>query len=161
MSLFVQPTPATAPKTSNTIWVSVALAAVMVILAVAQLYRFEDFPNVIADIGLPGGATWASTYAALLVTGEVLAIPFLLRMMLSPAMRIVSMVSGWLVIAGWLSIVVWSNLVLDHEVNSGILGAAVPIEQGWWVVCIFVALGLLAAWSAWGMWPCRKDGTKQ
>lgn len=159
MSLFVQPTPAPTPKTSNTIWISLALAAVMVVLAVAQLYKYEHFPDVIADLGLPGGAAAASIYAALLVFGEVLALPFLLRMQLSPAMRVISMVSGWLTIVGWLVIAVWSNLVVDG-VNSGVLGATVPVVLGWWTVCVFVALGVLAAWSAWGMWPCRKDTKK-
>jgi len=161
MSLFVQSTPAPQPKTNNTIWVSLALAAIMVVLAVAQLYKFEHFPEVIANLGLPGGAAWSSIYAALLVVGEVMALPFLLRMTLSPAMRVASMVSGWLVIAGWLCIAVWSNLGIDGGVNSGVLGATIPIVLGWWMVCVFIALGVLAAWSAWGMWPCRNGVIKR
>lgn len=161
MSLFVQPTSAPTPKTSNTFWVSLALAAILVILAVAQLYKFEEFPEAIAALGLAGGHTWASMYAALLVVGEVLALPFLLRMTLSPAMRIVSMVSGWLVIVAWLAISVWSNVTVGYIANSAILGATIPVTAGWWTVCIFVALGVLAAWSAWGMWPCRRITAKR
>lgn len=154
MSLFVQPTSAPVPKTTNTIWVSLALAAIMIGLAVAQLYKYEDFPDVISGLGLPGGDVWASTYAAPIVVGEVLAVPFLLRMKLSPAMRIVSMVAGWLVILGWLMIAILTN-VNGITVNSGVLGATVPVIAGWWMTGVFLALGLLAAWSAWGMWPCR------
>ena len=160
MRLFVQPTTAPAPKTNNTSWVSLALAAILIGLAVAQLYSFEDFPEVITGLGLPGGAIWASTYASLLVTGEVLALPFLLRMTLSPAMRIVSMVTGWMVIVAWFIIMIWTNINIDEPVNSGILGATVPVALGWWAVCVFVALGALAAWSAWGMWPCPTKKTK-
>lgn len=138
-----------------------ALAVVIVGLAVTQLYKFEDLPDVIATLGLPGGQTWAPTIAALLVVGEVLALPFLLRMTLSPAMRIVSMVSGWVVIAGWLVVSIWTNLAVGQVANSGILGATVPVPSGWGVTCIFVGLALLAAWSAWGLWPCRKDSNKR
>jgi len=160
MSLFVQPTPAPAPKTTNTKWISLGLAAIFVVMAVAQLYKFEEFPDVIAVLGLPGGHTWAPTYAALFVAGEVLALPFLLRMTLSPAMRVVSMVSGWLVIAGWMIVTVVGNVMAGQLLNGGILGATIPVALGWWQMFIFVALGILAAWSAWGMWPCRRESTK-
>lgn len=138
-----------------------ALATVMVGLAVTQLYKFEDFPDVIAALGLLGSETWAPTIAALLVVGEVLALPFLLRMTLSPAMRIVSMVSGWSVIAAWLVISIWTNVSVGQVPNSGILGATVPIPSGWGITCIFAGLGLLAAWSAWGLWPCRTSVNKR
>ena len=161
MSLFVQPTSAPEPKTRNTAWVSLGLAATMVTFAVAQLYKFEDFPDVIAMLGLPGGVTWSPIYAALLVVGEVLSVPFLLRMRLSPAMRILSMVTGWLVIVLWLFIVIWASAT-GNNANVGILGATVPVPAGWWMACIFVALSVLAAWSAWGLWSwwCT-DSTKR
>lgn len=160
MKIFVKPIAAPEPKTANAARISLALAACFIILAVAQLYKYEDFPDVIKGFGLSGGATWASMYAALIVVGEVLAVPFLLRMPLSPAMRIVSMVSGWLVIAGWLVVALASN-VTGYVGNSGVLGATVPVVSGWWTVFAFIAMGVLAAWSAWGMWPCRPVAIKQ
>ena len=160
MNVFVEPTAAPVPKTSNTTWISMALAACFIILAVAQLYKYEEFPDVLAGLGLPGGVVWAPIYAALIVTGEVLAVPFLLRMRLSPAMRVVSMVSGWLVSGLWLVIAAIGSLAGDAG-NSGILGATVPVPAGWWMACVFIALGILAAWSAWGMWPCQRQSAKQ
>lgn len=141
------------PKTSNVRYVSVALAAVFVLLAVAQLYSFEEYPSVIASLGLPGGRQLADVYAALLVTAEVLAVPFLLSMQLSPAMRAVSMVLGWLVIVSWLIVAVFINVTINAITNSGVLGATLPVTPGWWMVCCFIGLGILAAWSSWGMWP--------
>ena len=160
MNLFVKPTAAPVPKTPNTVWISMALAACLIILAVAQLYKYEDFPEVLAGFGLPGGAVGAPIYAALIVTAEVLAVPFLLRMRLSPAMRIVSMASGWLVIGLWLMIAIAGNLA-GYMGNSGVLGATVPVIIGWWMVFMFVALGVLAGWSAWGMWPCHQTSTNR
>ena len=128
-------------------------------MAVAQLYKYEKFPEVFTGIGLPGGVVWSPIYAALIVTGEVLALPFLLRMSLSPAMRLVSMVAGWLVVAGWLAITITTN-VAGYTGNSGILGATLPTVSGWWTVCLFMVLGVLAGWCAWTMWPCRSVATK-
>lgn len=157
MSFFVQPTSAPVPKTSNTKIISIALAIIFVILAVGQLYSFEDFPAVIASFWLPGGRVFSELCAALLVTGEVLALPFLLSMRLSPAMRIVSMLAGWGVIVGWSAMSLWVNLSVNAVTNSGVLGATVPIAPGWWMVCFFIALGILAAWAAWGMSPLQKS----
>ena len=151
MNLFVKPTAALSPKTSNTVWVSMALAACFIMLAVAQLYKYEEFPDVLAGLGLPGGVVWAPLYAALIVIGEVLAVPFLLRMRLSPAMRIVSMASGWLVIGLWLIIAITGNLS-GYEGNSGVLGATLPVVLGWWTVPVFAVMVVLAGWRSCGLW---------
>lgn len=160
MSFFLQSTVAPEPKTRDVKIVSVALAAVFVILAVAQLYSYEDFPDVIASLWLHGGRPFAELCAALLVTGEVVAVPFLLGMRLSPAMRIVSMVAGWVIIAVWLKIAVVINVSDNAITNSGVLGATVPLTPGWWMVCVFVALGVLSAWASWGMWPLSRRAEK-
>jgi hypothetical protein len=159
MSFFVQTTPSAAPKTKNVPIISIALAAAFVALAVAQLYSFEDFPDVIASLGLPGGRSFASLWAALLVVGEVLAIPFLLSMRLSPAMRIVSMVAGWLTLVVWITIGILINTTTNAITNTGVLGATVPTIPGWWMVCLFIALGVLAGWASWGMWPFSRNDT--
>lgn len=155
MNSLAQSTSAPTPKTKNVWYVSVALAAVFVVLAVAQLYSFEDFPETIASMGLPGGRVAADLYAALLVIGEVLAVPFLLAMRLSPAMRITSMISGWLILTGWLVIAAFINLTTNAITNSGVLGATIPVTPGWWMMCFFVALAIMAAWASWGMWPLQ------
>jgi hypothetical protein len=153
MSFFVKSTPASAPKTKNIRPVSLGLAAVFIVMVVAQLFTFETFPKVIANMGLPGGEGVASIRAALIVTLEVVALPFLLSMRLSPAMRVVSMVSGWLVVTAWLAASLWLNLSTSIASNSGLLGDTISLPVGWWNVLFCLSLGVLAAWSAWGMWP--------
>jgi hypothetical protein len=149
MSLLVHATAAPRPVTPSVRIVSIALAGIFAILATSQLYSFEEFPNVIASFWLPGGNAFAQLCAALLVTGEVLALPFLLFMRLSPVMRIVSMVAGWGIVAGWLAISLWINLSVNAVTNSGVLGATVPVAPGWWMVGLFVVLGMLTAWVSW------------
>lgn len=155
MSLFAKPTPPPRPKTKNVPSVSIGLAAVLVVMVVAQLFTFESFHQVIAAMRLPGGDAVAPVQAAIIVTLEVLALPFLLSMRLSPAMRVVSMVSGWLVILAWLKAALWENLSSHDIVSSGLLGDTIPLPVGWWSVLFLLALGVLGAWAAWGMWPSR------
>jgi hypothetical protein len=156
MSVFVKSTMAPKPKTQSTRAVSLALAAVFIVMATAQLFSFENFPEVIRHMWLPLGE-FAPVRAALLVTIEVLALPFLLSMSLSRAMRVFSMVAGWLAIGVWLMISLWVNLSGDIVTNSGLLGATVSLPVGWWNILFCLALGVLAAWSAWGMWPLTRS----
>ena len=129
-------------------------------MVVAQLFTFEEFPDVIASMWLPGGAALAPLRAALIVTLEVTALLFLLSQRLSPAMRIVSMVAGWLVVAAWFGVVLWENLTINTIANGGFLGATVPVPVGWWSVFFSIALGILIGWVSWGMWPFRRKKAK-
>jgi hypothetical protein len=156
MSIFIQPTVAPEPKSPLTEKIAMLLAGVFVLLAVGQLFSFEDFPAVIEAWHLPSvGAGVAVLLAAFVVVLEVLAIPFLLRMRLSPAMRLVSMSSGWLVGAWWLLVTLWQNTA-GVAANVGLLGATVQLPAGWWAVFFVVAIGVLVAWASWGLWPVRR-----
>jgi hypothetical protein len=161
MSHFVQATPASQPKTKNIQTASLALVAVLVMMAVAQLFTFEKFPAVISGMWLPGGDIFSPLYAALIVSFEVLAVPFLLSMRLSPAMRVFSMVAGWITVAAWFVVALWENMTQDVISNSGLLGASVHLPVGWWSVLFSIALGVLAAWASWGMWPFKKKHHKK
>jgi hypothetical protein len=156
MSIFVQATKASQPETKNAQTIGLVVAGVFIVMAVAQLFTFEKFPAVIANMWLPGGDQWAPVRAALIVIFEVFAIPFLLRMQLSPLMRVCSMILGWVVIAGWLVATLWENLSGDVISNSGLLGATMHLPNGWWSVFLVIALGVLTGWASWGMWPLRQ-----
>lgn len=155
MRFFVHTTSPPTPKNFPVRIASIALTAVFVILAVAQLYSFEDFPDVLASLWLPGGHPFATLLAALIVTGEVLAVPFLLSMRLSPAMRAMSMFAGWGVMLTWIKLTVFSLMTTDAVINSGVLGATIPVAPGWWLVGVFIVLGAATGWVSWGLWPLR------
>jgi len=153
MSFFVSATPPPKAKTNRIQALSLTLAVVFIGMAVAQLFTYEKFPDTIAGLWLPGGAAFAHLLAALIVIFEVLALPYLLFMRLSPLMRAVSMVAGWLVIGAWLAITVWENLTTNAVGNSGLLGETVSLPVGWWSMLFVLALGILVVWVNWGMWP--------
>ncbi len=161
MSFFVQATPPPKPRTSNIQTVSLLAATILAVMVLAQLFSFEDFPAVISSLWLPGGEFTAKVSTAVLVTAEVLALPFLLSLRLSPLFRIVSMVLGWAVVLLWTSLTVWENLVIGAISNSGLFGATIPLPVGWWSVLFSLALGVLIVWTSWGMWPMRKKKHKK
>lgn len=161
MSFFVKSTLARLPKTKNVRPISIGLAAVFVVMAVSQLFTFERFADVIVSMGVPGSGEFSSVRAAVIVTLEVAAVPFLLGMRLSLAMRVVSMVSGWLAILIWLTDSLWVNLLEVKPLNSGLLGDTVLTPVGWWSVFFCLGLGILSIWASWGMWPfATKKQTK-
>lgn len=151
--IFAKSTTAPIPRSKNSRIIGTVLAGLLVIMAVAQLFTFEDFPGVIADMWLPGWENFAAVLAAVIVTAEVFAVPFLLGMRLSIAMRIVSMVLGWVVVAVWAAISLWQNMTANTIGNAGILGNTASLPVGWWSVFVFAAMGVLVVWASWGMWP--------
>ena len=154
--VFATATAAPRPKTKNIATISLLLACIFVVMAVGQLFSFEKFIPLLEDYQLPGGYGTAVLTAGGLVTAEVFALPFLLRMELSPLMRITSMVCGWLVAAIWLFLVFWANVAPNSLMNIGLFGASVKLPVGWWAVLVVAALSILAGWATWGMWPLRQ-----
>lgn len=157
---FARSTAARQPRTKNSATVAVLLAGVLVVMIVGQLFSFEKFIPMIESYWLPGGHGTAVVVASLLVTAEVFALPFLLRMRLSKLMRVVSMVAGWVAIAGWLKLAVWANVTTNELSNIGFFGVHVPLPVGWWAVLFTLALGVLFAWAAWGLWPFKQPTKK-
>ena len=154
MSIFVKAVAAPEPKTKDAKTIATAYAVVLVVLAVAQLFTFDDFLKLFVSFELPG-VTSPHLLAALIVAAEVFALPFLLRVALSPAFRFFSMLLGWFVAGAW--VFVAASLMASHSPinNIGFLGTAVEILPSWWALFIGVVLGLFAAWASWGMWPLR------
>lgn len=156
MTFFAIAVPAPTPKTNNVPKVALFLAAIMLVMAVAQLFHFEDFVPLVEDFGLPGGVMIAQLFATGVVVLEVAALPFLLRMRLSKAMRFVSMVSGWLVLMLWMLVQIYLNSVYPDVQNNGLVGSVVEVGVGWWSVFLLAAFGVLSAWVSWGMWPLTR-----
>lgn len=113
-------TPAPRPRATlvrNSAWGYAALITVMV---VGQLFNFEDFIPAIGELQLPGMEAYAAVIAAIVVITEVFALPFLLRMSLSPLMRWVSLVCSVLVAIGWLKLSILA--VMNDGVKVPLLG---------------------------------------
>jgi len=153
MNIIAESTTAKKPRTPESQKIAYMYAAILVIFGLAQLYTFDKFLVLLESFWLPGGAPVARLMGSVIVSSEVLALPFLLRLKLSQHMRVISMVCGWIVPIVWLKIALWLNLTVNAVSNIGFLGTVVRLVPGWWVVLVSIALGILAAWASWGMWP--------
>ena len=156
MSMFVKATPAPSAKTSETKQVAILYAALLTIMAVTQLFTFEEFIELFPAFHLPLGEVLVYGLAPALVAAEVFALPFLLRMAVSPAFRFVSMFCGWFVAATWLFVSTWVAATRVDADTIGFLGTFASLSPGWWAVLISLALGVLAVWASWGLWPIRR-----
>lgn len=156
MSILPHATLPAAPKSNDAAKIALVYAVILVVMAVAQLFTFDTFTVVVTEFYFPGGVQYAHFLTALLVTAEVFALPFLLRMSLSPAFRWLSMILGWLVALIWTKLTIW---IMLHEIGSnnvGFLGSAISLTPGWWAVFISLTFGIMAAWASWGLWPGKR-----
>jgi hypothetical protein len=95
------------PLKSYGIWLGRILAAVLVVMALVHLFRIDKFIPILDDI-LPGGSGVAGFVGVVIILTQVFAIPFALRMKLSPLAHVVS---GALVVLAplwWLLIDIWT-----------------------------------------------------
>ena len=150
MSLFVSATPPPRAKTANIQVITVLLAGLLASTALLQLFKFEEFPERLIAVGIDQGL--APLLATFLVVTQVFALPFILRMQLSPAFRTVSMVFGWLASLKLLGVAVLENIYLPGGLDA-VFGATLPIPIGIWTISATLALCVLVAWVSWGMWP--------
>jgi hypothetical protein len=160
MNILVKVTPAKKAKTKDSQKIAYAYAAILVILVVAQLFTFDKFLLLLEDFAFPGGIPVAHLFGGLFVAGEVFALPFLLGFKLSPLMRATSMALGWLVPLMWFFVTLWLVFSTNSATNVGFLGTVVKLMPGWWAVFVSIALGILAAWSSWGLWPFENHTPK-
>jgi hypothetical protein len=129
--------------------------AILVVMALGQLYAFEKFIPLVAEYGLPGGESTATLYASLIVILEVLALPYLLRMRVSPLFRWMSLVCSVAIAGVWIKLALWAHYTDAVVENSGLLGTKVNVPVG--AVSLLASVGLLALalYCAWGLWPVR------
>lgn len=156
MSVFAKATEAPEPKSQDVKRIAIFYAIILIVLAVTQLFTFDKFLVLIQEFGFPGGAGFAYLVGSVLVVSEVFALPFLLRMPLSPLFRWFSMILSWVAAAAWIKISLWLVLTESPVETVGFLGTLVNVMPGWWAVLVSVALGILAAWASWGMWPGKR-----
>lgn len=111
-------------------------------LALTQLATFETFTQIIGSYSLVPGQ--GATALALVITAlEILSLPALLRLKLSPAMRIISTAAVFLVPLLWLQLTAWQFISGFILVNPGYFGSLVSQPYGWWLIVeVLVYLGV-------------------
>ncbi len=153
MSFFVKPQPAGHSRTEIAEKIAVLYALLLVIMIIMQLFTFDDFSTLFISFNLPVGGVAIAALAPLIVVLELFALPFLLRMAVSPAFRWLSMVCGWFVAATWLSLSSATVSAYPSVETVGFLGTAAAVTPGLWALTVSLVFGIMAAWASWGMWP--------
>lgn len=156
MSIFAKSTPALEPRTANSVSISILYAVILVSFAVTQLFTFEAFLVYMLSLNLPFSENINYAFAPLLIVAEVFALPFLLRMRLSWAFRYFSLGLGCVAAVLWLFLSSWIVLAGAPVDSVGFFGTLVSLTPGWWAIFISLSLVVLAAWSAWGLWPSKR-----
>lgn len=120
------------------------LAVSYTIIALTQLFTYEDFAEVTSAFGLPGGEVMAVTLAVVLPLATVASLPFLLSMKIDRRIRQVSRISTIVMPALWMAISLWTNITGHTEVGAGIFGATLYMPNGWW----FIGFTAVLLWAA-------------
>lgn len=156
MSIFSKTTLAKPVRTTDTKKIVYFYVLILIVFVLCQLFTYDDFLKLLESFWLPGGVPTAHILGAIIVICELFALPFLLRMRLSPSMRIISLILSLIVPLIWLLLSLWINLTVNSISNVGFFGTLIHTTPGWWAVYISIALALLAIWSSWGLWPGKR-----
>lgn len=123
-----------------------AVATVLTGMAIAQLVNFEAVVSNIASYGLMRQEA-AVAQAILIIAFEIFAIPFLIRLWLSPLARITSAICAVLAPTVWLALLL-SAFSQGHEVaKTGIVGDFIDIPLSPLLLLGFVILTGASLWS--------------
>lgn len=121
-------------------------AGAIALLAVIHLFRIDTLVPIVDEV-LPGGTGVASLFIVIVVLAEVFAIPFLLRMKLSPLAHVFS---GFLAILAplmWTLLAVWS---FTTDLSIGIFGGFIDVPATWYVITlcfIWLSFNFYALWA--------------
>lgn len=132
------------------------LGVIMLMLALAQLFTFEDFPAQIAAMRVPGNPVVPWLLAIVLPMLEIASLPYLLSMRLAPKQRRASMYGGLVACLLWVALTTWTTLSMGMAVESGLFGGTLATNSGWWSV-LFAVLLLWMYWLVIRELPKRRN----
>lgn len=153
MSFFVKATTPPIPRSTAGWYGVLVYAALLVVLLVAQLFTFDEFIPLIQSFDTVFAPVFIAALPAVIVVAELFALPFLLRMRVSPAFRWVSVACGWMTGVLWLGISIIGMTQPDVD-SIGLFGAVVAVPA--WVGLVgAIMLLCAAAWSVWVLQPAN------
>lgn len=144
------------PASLPAVFIAVIYAAVLVVLAVAQLFSFEEFTKILPPLLISLGGVTAAAAAPVIVALEVGSIPFLLRMSLSTAFRWLCLLCSWLVPFFWLALSLGNLMGGGNDLSVGLLGDIIAVK-GWVALAASLILALLSALATYSLWPISRS----
>lgn len=128
-------------------------AGIFIVFALVHMFRIDTLVPTVDDI-LPGGSKFASLFVIVVIMAEVFALPFLLRIKLSPLAHICS---GFLVILApllWTLLSIWA---FGADTSTGQLGEFIHVSTSWYVIALnFIWLGF----SFYTLWTLGYNNIK-
>ena len=127
-------------------WLGIVASAISACMALVHLFRIDTLVPIV-DKAVPGGVNQAAFLVVFVVIAEVFALPFLLRMKLSP---LAHLMSGTLVVFGplvWLLVSIWS---FGTDISTGQMGEFVHVASTPTLVFVnslWVAFAFLVLWA--------------
>lgn len=125
------------------VWLGRLTALLLIAASLIHLYRIDTFIPLLDEV-LPGGSGFASIAALIIILSEIFAIPFALRMKLSPLGHFVS---GTLLVLApfwWVLVSIWTLGIAD---NTGQLGQFFTVPSTTALLLMNVGLVLFAYWT--------------
>lgn len=122
------------------------VAGISALFAVLHLIRIDTLVPLLQEI-VPGSAGWASFVVIAVIMAEVFALPFALRMKLSPAAHIVS---GFQVILApllWLLLTIWAY---GTDLSTGQFTSFLHTPSSSWLVLfnlVWLVFGFYTLWT--------------
>lgn len=126
-------------------------------MVLGQLASFETSVEVIKDYGIAGSAS-APAFVLAIAALEILSLPVLLRLALSPAMRWLSASAVFLVPVIWASLGLWALMNGLRLGNIGYFGGFLAQPFNGWALLqgtVFLSWSLVALYVL-GLVPTRK-----
>lgn len=144
------------PNNNNVVKLGIGLAGVLALMAISQLFKFDEFDIIISSNEPLAAIISSSIIVALVASAEIFALPFLLRMRISPALRVFSMFLGWLVALFWLYRAVLIPVVTGDVIEVGMFGGILSDmpQLIYSIVATLIAVVVLVVTI--GMWPIAK-----
>ena len=125
---------------SKVLW---ALAIIMIGFALAHLVRIDKLIPTISQILSPAGASW---FVVLVAIAEVLALPYLLQLRVSPLMRVVSGVLVVLAPLAWTCLAIWAA---GSGHSTGQFSSYISTPGSWWLIMLNLAWLGVSYWALW------------
>jgi len=156
---FAKATPPPAFHAAGWWWAPLLLGLLNAALAVTQLASFEDFRAILEAYGFIPNA-WSATVALGIAALEILSLPVLLRLSLSPAMRTVSMYAVLAAPIAWIKLSIAAAATGNGASESGLFGSFVVVNADMLpflsFVHLLVSVGVLYVFGLSGLAPRLK-----
>lgn len=153
MIKFAKATLPSKPKNKMYKYAGLVLAGITTAMVVSQLFKFEEFGVLLSEYPVASLFNNSIILAAIIISLEVFSLPFLLRMKISPAFRIVSMFFGWLVAGIWFYLATIVPLVSDMVVEPAMFGGLLTFLPMFAYSLLASLITILTILVSFGMWP--------